>query len=110
MWFANWQGTPMFIALLTCTIIAEVLWNQVIAPALGLGQFAFDPNTWLLNLGLSLLASYAASLSVMGNKVQSEQLGNDIAALHELTTVIHDLTVKIHDLTTELAEKESHDG
>lgn len=73
LWFANWQGTPMFIGLLTAAIISELLWNQFVAPLLGWHRLVFDPNTWLLNLGLSLLASYAASLSVMGTKVQTNQ-------------------------------------
>lgn len=71
LWFADKQGTPAFVAMLTFAWLAEIGLNQLVFPALGLTPF--DPSTWLLNLGLSLLAAYAASLSVMGTKVQTEQ-------------------------------------
>lgn len=72
MWFADWQGTPVFVALLTGSIIAELFWNQILARVLHDPQLRFDPSTWILNLSLSLLAAYAASLSVMGSRVQTE--------------------------------------
>jgi uncharacterized membrane protein len=81
LWFADWQGTPTFIALLTLAIISELAWNQVIAPLTGLDALRFDANTWLLNLSLSLLASYAASLSVMGGKVQTDRQNRQLDRL-----------------------------
>jgi uncharacterized membrane protein len=70
LWFASWQGTPVFVAMLTGAWITELLLNQLILPALHISPF--DPSTWLLNLSLSLLAAYASSLSVMGSRVQSD--------------------------------------
>lgn len=72
MWFADWQGTPTFVALLSVMWVSELLLNQVILPVLGVA--ALDPSTWLLNLCLSLLAAYASSLAVMGTKVVFERL------------------------------------
>lgn len=83
LWFADWQGTPTFVVLLAASIIAELAWNQIAAPLLGLRGLRFDRSTWILNLCLSLLAAFAASLSVMGTKVQTERQNTQLDRIEQ---------------------------
>lgn len=80
MWFANWQGSPPFVGLLTTVLVVWIGANVILLH----WHLAWDRPPFIgLNLGLSMLAAYAASLSVMGGKgtqAKTDELLREIRA------------------------------